>query len=127
MKTYTFKVVVEPDEGGYHAYCPALRHHGAVTQGTTPEEALKIADEYDGTIHLLVTDVVMPHMGGAELAERIREMRGGTVAVLYISGYTDNTIMDHGVLEAGIAFLQKPFTPIALARKVRITLLEAEE
>ena len=45
MKTYTFKVVVEPDEGGYHAYCPALRHLGAVTQGTTPEDALKNINE----------------------------------------------------------------------------------
>jgi len=45
MKTYTFKVVVEPDEGGYHAYCPALRRYGAVTQGATPEEALKNINE----------------------------------------------------------------------------------
>jgi len=45
MKTYTFKVVVEPDEGGYHAYCPALRSYGAVTQGGTPEEALKNINE----------------------------------------------------------------------------------
>lgn len=45
MKTYTFKVVVEPDEGGYHAYCPALRRYGAVTQGTTPEDALKNINE----------------------------------------------------------------------------------
>lgn len=45
MKTYTFKVVVEPDEGGFHAYCPALRRYGAVTQGATPEEALKNIDE----------------------------------------------------------------------------------
>jgi len=45
MKTYTFKVVVEPDEGGFHAYCPALRRYGAVTQGATPEEALKNINE----------------------------------------------------------------------------------
>lgn len=45
MKTYTFRVVVEPDEGGFHAYCPALRHYGAVTQGTTEEDALKNINE----------------------------------------------------------------------------------
>ena len=45
MKSYTFKVVVEPDAGGYHAYCPALRHYGAVTQGATPKEALKNINE----------------------------------------------------------------------------------
>jgi predicted RNase H-like HicB family nuclease len=54
MKTYAFKVVVEPDEGGYHAYCPALRHLGAVTQGVTEEEALKNIDE---VIHMIVDEL----------------------------------------------------------------------
>ena len=53
MKTYTFKVVVEPDEGGYHAYCPALRRFGAVTQGTTPAEALKNINE---VVHMIVEE-----------------------------------------------------------------------
>lgn len=54
MKTYAFKVVVEPDEGGYHAYCPALRHLGAVTQGATAEEAFKNIDE---VIHMIVDEL----------------------------------------------------------------------
>jgi predicted RNase H-like HicB family nuclease len=54
MKTYAFKVVVEPDEGGYHAYCPALRHLGAVTQGATEEEALRNIDE---VIHMIVDEL----------------------------------------------------------------------
>ena len=54
MKTYTFKVVVEPDEGGYHAYCPALRHLGAVTQGATEEEALKNINE---VVHMIMAEL----------------------------------------------------------------------
>jgi len=54
MKTYTFKVIVEPDEGGYHAYCPALRRYGAVTQGATPEEALKNINE---VVHMIVDEL----------------------------------------------------------------------
>ena len=59
MKTYTFKVVVEPDEGGYHAYCPALRHHGAVTQGATPEEALKNINE---VVQMIVDELLQDHV-----------------------------------------------------------------
>jgi predicted RNase H-like HicB family nuclease len=59
MKTYTFKVVVEPDEGGYHAYCPALRHHGAVTQGRTPEEALKNINE---VVQMIVDELLQDHV-----------------------------------------------------------------
>jgi predicted RNase H-like HicB family nuclease len=55
MRTYAFKVVVEPDEGGYHAYCPALRHLGAVTQGATEEEALRNIDE---VVHMIVDELV---------------------------------------------------------------------
>src|SRR6266849_4027754 len=59
MKTYTFKVVVEPDEGGYHAYCPALRHHGAVTQGGTPQEALKNINE---VVQMIVDELLQDHV-----------------------------------------------------------------
>ncbi len=81
-------------------------------------EALRVAGEYGGEIHLLVTDVVMPQMGGRVLAEQIRTSHP-TIKVLFTSGYTDNAILYHDVLDPGIAFLQKPFTPGALARKVR--------
>jgi two-component system cell cycle sensor histidine kinase/response regulator CckA len=84
-------------------------------------DALRVAEEHAGPIELLVTDVVMPGMGGRELSERLTAARPGLRA-LYVSGYTDDAIVRHGVLAAESAFLQKPFTPAALARKVREVL-----
>ncbi len=72
-------------------------------------------------IHLLVADVVMPGANGRELACRLAESRPDT-KVLYVSGYTDDAIVHHGVLERGLNFPHKPFTPAALARKVREVL-----
>jgi two-component system cell cycle sensor histidine kinase/response regulator CckA len=85
------------------------------------QEALRLAAEYPGTIHLLLTDVVMPGMGGTTLAEQLARSRPG-LKTLYMSGYTDNAIAHHGVLDPGVAFLQKPFGPMELARKVRAVL-----
>ncbi|MGE5700669.1 MAG: response regulator, partial [Deltaproteobacteria bacterium] len=87
------------------------------------EEALRIAGEFKGEIDLLLTDVVMPRMGGPELFERIRRWRPG-IEVLYMSGYTDDAIVHQGVLDAGIAFLQKPYSPVSLLRKVKALLEE---
>ena len=89
-----------------------------VLQARNGPEALAIAGKYQPPIDLLVTDVVMPQMGGRELGDRITKMRPDT-KVLYMSGYPDNAIVHQGVLEQNVLFLQKPFTTNSLSRKVR--------
>jgi len=84
-------------------------------------EALRISNQHKGPIHLLLTDVVMPQMSGRELAHSLVPLRP-EMKVLYMSGYTDDAIVHHGLLEQDIAFLQKPFTLDALAHKVRAVL-----
>ena len=81
-------------------------------------EALDLAERYAGPIHLLLTDVVMPGMNGRELIRRLAPLRPD-LRVLYMSGYADEAVAQHGVLDPGTAFLQKPFTPGGLADKVR--------
>ena len=83
--------------------------------------ALRIVERHGGTIHLLVTDVVMPGLSGRELADKLAAQRPG-IRVLYMSGYPGDAVVDHGSLPAGSAFLQKPFSPDSLARKVRDVL-----
>lgn len=84
-------------------------------------EALALAQSYQGEIHLLLTDVIMPQLGGGKLADELTASRP-RLKVLYMSGYTDDAIIRHGVLEPGVAFIQKPFSPAALAQKVRDVL-----
>jgi len=100
-----------------------LRDQGyTVLEATNGEEALQIVQQQEGQpIHLLLTDVVMPQMGGKALADRLRATRPG-LKVLFASGYMDEEVWDLGVSDLGIGFLQKPFTPGALARKVREVL-----
>jgi PAS domain S-box-containing protein len=86
-----------------------------------PQEAQQIAAQKEGDIHLLLTDVVMPGISGRELAVKISARRPD-IRVLYMSGYTDNVITSGGMLERGLAFLQKPFSPAALVQKVRDVL-----
>jgi PAS domain S-box-containing protein len=81
-------------------------------------QALRVAASHPGPIHLLITDVVMPHLSGPELARKLSSERTA-LKVLFISGYTDDTVFRHGVLEGGVAFLQKPFNLKALAQKIR--------
>jgi two-component system cell cycle sensor histidine kinase/response regulator CckA len=90
-----------------------------------PSEALRLAREHGGEIHLLMTDVVMPGMNGRELAERLRAIRPG-MKCLYMSGYTANIIAHRGVLVEGVEFIQKPFSMKDLAVRVR-KLLDAED
>ncbi|MFZ0911160.1 MAG: PAS domain S-box protein [Candidatus Acidiferrales bacterium] len=89
----------------------------AILPARSPAEAIQISESHPGPIHLMVTDVVMPGMSGAQLAIHLAALRP-EMKVLYVSGYTDDTIVRHGVLEPGLAFLQKPFSPKTLARKV---------
>jgi two-component system, cell cycle sensor histidine kinase and response regulator CckA len=92
-----------------------------VLEAGSGEEALRICAGQEGPIHLLLTDVVMPGMSGPELARRLACMRP-EMRVLYMSGYSDDALIRHGVVEESKAFLQKPFTPAALAHKVREVL-----
>ena len=103
----------------------ALRGYGyRVMDAENGEDALRVCKEHDGQIDLMITDVVMPKMGGREAAERLRPLYP-QMKVIYMSGYTDNAIVHHGVLEPGLNFLEKPFTPEGLARKAR-EVLDAE-
>jgi two-component system sensor histidine kinase EvgS len=93
-----------------------------VLAANLPTEALLLAQEHEGPIQLLLTDVVMPGMNGRELANRIQATRPG-LRVLYVSGYTAEVIATRGILEAGVSFIQKPFTSSELAAKVHRTLV----
>ncbi len=88
-------------------------------------EALEQLAQHEGGVNLMITDMVMPGMSGRDLAERVRTL-DPHIQVLFISGYTDAAITQQGVLRLGGAFLQKPFTPASLARKVHEVLREPQ-
>jgi len=99
-----------------------LASHGyRVLEATSPAEGLQFATEYSGTIHLLLTDVVMPQLNGRQLYEKVAAFHP-KIKVLFMSGYTDNVIVHHGMLDQGVSFLQKPFTVHGLTQKVREVL-----
>ncbi|HXO84936.1 MAG TPA: PAS domain S-box protein, partial [Gemmatimonadales bacterium] len=100
----------------------ALETHGyVVLAASDATTALRLVERHGGTIHLLLTDVVMPGMSGRDLADQLSARRPGT-RVLYMSGYPGDAVVQHGELQPGAAFLQKPFSPDGLARKVRDVL-----
>jgi PAS domain S-box-containing protein len=115
-------LVVEDEPGVRRLVRENLEAQGyAILDAATPEEGLGVCQEYVGVIHLLLTDVIMPQMSGRELAERVASFRPG-VKVLFMSGYTEDEILRDTALGPGLAYLQKPFTPSALARKIREVL-----
>jgi CheY-like chemotaxis protein len=98
-----------------------------VVEVSSGKQALSICEDREEPIDLLLTDVVMPEMSGRELAEKLRALHP-EMKVLYMSGYTQDAILHHGTLDQGANFIQKPFSPDTLARKVRIVLdLEANQ
>ncbi|MBI4542932.1 MAG: PAS domain S-box protein [Gemmatimonadetes bacterium] len=118
-------LVVEDEEAVRKLTRRLLEARGyTVLAAASGGEALSLVERYAGGIALLVSDVVMPGMSGPEVVQRVCALRPETKALL-VSGYTDDAMIRHGVRDSGIAFLQKPFTPDALARKVRELLDEA--
>lgn len=92
-----------------------------VLEAKNGTEALALARDYDGPIHLMITDVVMPRMSGAELASALASDRP-EMRVLFVSGYAESTVLRHGAIDVTTRFLQKPFSLKALARKIREVL-----
>jgi len=115
-------LLVEDDDAVRRLARVTLEHYGYhVIEASNPREAAQRADGYQGPIHLLVSDVIMPESHGPPLFERLTSARPG-LRVLYMSGYADDAIVRHGIMVEGAPFLQKPFTPLALSRKVREVL-----
>jgi two-component system, cell cycle sensor histidine kinase and response regulator CckA len=115
-------LVVEDEDAVREMVCEILAKRGyAVMTARDGDAALRLSERHGGTIHLLVTDVVMPRMGGLELAGHLQSQRRG-MKVLYTSGYTDNALAHRDILGRGVHFLQKPFSSDLLTRRVREAL-----
>jgi two-component system cell cycle sensor histidine kinase/response regulator CckA len=98
-----------------------------VLQAINGQDALRVAQEYNGSpIRLVVTDVIMPQMGGKVMAEWLKTTYPN-LKILFMSGYTDDAMIQHGELEPGIEFLSKPYVPVTLTRKVREILDKKNE
>ena len=115
-------LLVEDEEMIRHLIREMLSRQGyQVLEASGGGDAIDLCSRFRGTIHLMLTDVVMPTMSGVELSKRLAS-RQPSMKVLFMSGYTGNAIVHQGILEPGIAFLQKPFTLGTLARKIRVVL-----
>ncbi|MCK5156197.1 MAG: response regulator, partial [Spirochaetales bacterium] len=115
-------LVVEDETNVRLLVCETLQSHGyTVLLAAEPAAGLVQADTYQDTIHLLLTDVIMPRMNGSELYNQLSIIRPD-IKVLYMSGYTDNKISQKGILKKDAAFLQKPFSISDLLKKVRTVL-----
>jgi two-component system cell cycle sensor histidine kinase/response regulator CckA len=115
-------LVVEDDKIVRDIVCRILRTNGySVLEANSSERALKICEKHNAPIHLLVSDVILPDFAGPELAERLNSARS-EMRVLFISGYADDVAVRRVAGEPGLAFLPKPFTADAFARKVREVL-----
>ena len=115
-------LMVEDEEGVRSLVRLALESSGyTVLEMKDGESAVAMCADYSGPIHLLLTDVVMPQMSGRSIAGKISLLRPG-IKVLYMSGYTDDAVLHHGVLSRDMPFIQKPFSPVALRKKIREVL-----
>jgi CheY-like chemotaxis protein len=104
-----------------------LEMHGyTILEAADPNEAIRLCQSYEGRIDALLTDIVMPHMNGKQLSEVLLPTRP-EMKVLFMSGYTDDAVVRKGILEPGVDFIQKPFTPSTLAAKIRGALDGAAE
>jgi PAS domain S-box-containing protein len=115
-------LIVEDDDALRNITKKMLQKYGYnILEAENGEKALNIGETHEGPIHLLLTDVVMPVMSGSDLSEKLQSIRPET-RVIYMSGYTDNAIVHHGILKQKINFIEKPFSPESLSKKVRQVL-----
>jgi len=119
-------LIVEDEEALRASVCEFLRSLGYnILEAESGQQALSVASMHDGPIDVLVTDVVMPKMSGRQLSQMLVSIRP-SLKTIYMSGYTDDAVVRHGIRDAAVAFLQKPFSLVTLARKVREVIEPAQ-